>query len=111
MPSQQLASKDIRTLPVVLKALRNPHSPHSVLNYMCACDTSDPKTRDLLNTEETVGPLLSIWFASGTALDALCQPFAEVVRELKADLPEIFFIFSFIKKFHILSFSVTKCCV
>ena len=72
MPSQQLTTEDIHTLPVVLDALRNPRSPRSVLNYMCACDTSDPKVRDLLNTEEKVGPLLSIWFASGTALDALC---------------------------------------
>ena len=111
MSSQKLTEEDIHTLPVVLKTLRNPRSPRSVFNYMCTCDTSVPKTRDLLNTEETIGPLLCIWFASGTALDALCQPFAEVVHELKADLPEIFFIFSFIKKFHILSFSVTKCCV
>ena len=89
MPSQQLTTEDIHTLPVVLDALRNPRSPRSVLNYMCACDTSDPKVRDLLNTEEKVGPLLSIWFASGTALDALCQPFAGVVRELKADPPTL----------------------
>ena len=89
MPSQQLTTEDIHTLPVVLDALRNPRSPRSVLNYMCACDTSDPKVRNLLNTEEKVGPLLSIWFASGTALDALCQPFAGVVRELKADPPTL----------------------
>ena len=80
---------DFRTLPIILDALKNPQSARSVLNYMCACDTSDPKVRDLLNTEEKVGPLLSIWFASGTALDALCQPFAEVVRELKADPPTL----------------------
>ena len=85
MSSQQLTSEDMHTLPVLIDAPKNPRSPRSVLNYMCACNTSDPKTRDLLSTEEKVEPLLSIWFASGTALDALCQPFAEVVRELKAD--------------------------
>ena len=89
MSYKQLAPEDMHTLPVVLEALKNPRAPRSVLNYMCACDTSDPKTRDLLSTEEKVGPLLRIWFASGTTLDELCQPFAEVVRELRADPPTL----------------------
>jgi uncharacterized protein (DUF924 family) len=76
-------------LPFVVKALENPRSPRSVLNYMCACDTQDPKTRELLSTEEKVAPLLNIWFASGSELDKLCQPFASVVRELKADPPTL----------------------
>ena len=89
MSSSQLTAEDMPTLPVVMAALKNPRSPYSVLNYMCACDTSDPESRELLNSEEKVGPLLSIWFESGTALDFLCQPFAEVVRELKADPPSL----------------------
>ena len=89
MLAQQLTPEDMHTLPVVLEALKNPRSPRSVLNYMCACDTSDPKTRELLSTEEKVSPLLSIWFASGTALDTLCQPFAKVVRELKTEPPTL----------------------
>lgn len=89
MSSQQLSLEAMHTLPVVLEALAHPRAPRSVLNYMCACDTSDPKTRELLSTEQKVAPLLSIWFASGTALDDLCQPFAEVVRELKADPPTL----------------------
>lgn len=78
-----------RTLPTVIQALKNPRSPRSVLNYICACDTSDPKNRKLLSTEKKVAPLLNIWFASGVALDELCQPFASVVRELKADPPSL----------------------
>ena len=89
MSSQHLSIEDMHSLPAVLNALKNPRAPRSVLNYMCACDTSDPKTRELLSTEQRVAPLLRIWFASGTALDDLCQPFAEVVRQLKADPPTL----------------------
>ena len=56
MSAQQLTPEDMHTLPVVLEALKNPRSPRSVLNYMCAFDTSDPKTRELLSTEEKVNP-------------------------------------------------------
>ena len=40
------------SLPPVLEALKNPRSSRSVLNYMCACDTSDPVVRESLNTDE-----------------------------------------------------------
>ena len=79
--------EDFKKIPVVLKALSNPCSPLSVLNYMFGCDTSKPRVRKSLNTEARVEPLLHIWFASGTALDEFCQPFAEVVRKLKTDTP------------------------
>jgi len=78
-----MTPKDFRTLPIVKEALENPRSPRSILNYMCACDTSDPELRKDLSKDEIVSPLLLIWFASGTELDDLCQPFAPVVRELK----------------------------
>ena len=89
LPSKHLTTEEMHTLPAVLNALKNPRSARSILNYMCACDTNDPKNRMLLSTEEIVGPLLNIWFASGTSLDHLCQPFAEVVRELKATPPTL----------------------
>ena len=79
--------EDFKKIPVVLKALSNPCSPLSVLNYMFGCDTSKLQVRKSLNTEARVEPLLHIWFASGTALDEFCQPFAEVVRKLKTDTP------------------------
>ena len=79
--------EDFKKIPAVLKALSNPCSPLSVLNYMFGCDTSKPRVRKSLNTEARVEPLLHIWFASGTALDEFCQPFAEVVRKLKTDTP------------------------
>ena len=56
---------------------------------MCASDTTDLEVRRSLSTDETVGPLLNIWFASGDALDEFCQPFAPVVRELKAEPPTL----------------------
>ena len=80
---------EFRTLPIVQDALKRPHLPRSILNYMCACDTSDPKLRKGLNTDDIVSPLLNIWFASGTELDDLCQPFAVTVRALKADPPTL----------------------
>ena len=80
---------EFRTLPIVQDALKSPHLPRSILNYMCACDTSDPKVRKGLNTDDIVSPLLNIWFASGTELDDLCQPFAVTVRALKADPPTL----------------------
>ena len=80
---------EFRTLPIVQDALKRPHLPRSILNYMCACDTSDPKLRKGLNTDDIVSPLLTIWFASGTELDDLCQPFAVTVRALKADPPTL----------------------
>ena len=86
---QNITSEVFRRLPVVVEALHNPRSARSVLNYMCACDTSDHKTLELLSTDEKVGPLLNIWFASGESLDDLCQPFANVVRELKTDPPTL----------------------
>ena len=82
-----MTPEDFKKIPVVLKALSNPCSPLSVLNYMFGCDTSKPRVRKSLNTEARVEPLLHIWFASGTALDEFCQPFAEVVRKLKTDTP------------------------
>lgn len=84
-----LTPDTFRQLPDVLRALDNPRSPRSVLNYICGCDTADPKVQSSLNTDDKVGPLLDIWFASGRALDDLCQPFAPVVRELKADPPSL----------------------
>ena len=79
----KMSTEEFRNLPQVLKALKNPRSPRSVLNYMCGCDTSDPNIRNSLCEQEKVEPLLNIWFLSGASLDNLCQPFAEVVRELK----------------------------
>jgi uncharacterized protein (DUF924 family) len=84
-----MTPKDFRTLPIVKEALKNPRSPRSILNYMCACDTSDPELRKDLSKDEIVSPLLLIWFASGTELDDLCQPFAPVVRELKCNPPTL----------------------
>ena len=76
-------------LPEVVMALEEPRKPRSVLNYMCGCDTADPVIRLSLDTEEKVRSLLLIWFASGSSLDALCQPFAPVIRELKAQPPTL----------------------
>ena len=84
-----MTPSEFRSLPAVIKALENPWSPRSVLNYMCASDTTDLEVRRSLSTDETVGPLLNIWFASGDALDEFCQPFAPVVRELKAEPPTL----------------------
>ena len=79
----KISTEEFRNLPPVLKALKNPRSPRSVLNYMCGCDTSDPNIRNSLSEQEKVEPLLNIWFLSGSSLDDLCQPFSDVVRELK----------------------------
>ena len=81
--------EDFKLLPEVVKALEEPRRPRSVLNYMCGCDTADPVIRLSLDTEEKVRSLLLIWFASGSSLDALCQPFAPVIRELKAQPPTL----------------------
>ena len=80
-----MTPNDFRILPIVLDALKRPREPRSILNYMCACDTANPETRKGLNNEDIVSPLLPIWFASGSELDDLCQPFAVVIRELKAN--------------------------
>lgn len=84
-----LTPDTFRELPEVLAALRSPRSPRSVMNYLCGCDTAAPEVRERLSTDDGVGPLLSLWFASGRALDALCQPFAAVVRALKAEPPSL----------------------
>ena len=89
LPSKHVTIKELHTLPVVLNALQDPQSVRSVLNDMYACDTAGTQRRMLLGTEEIVDPLLNIWFASGKSLDELCQPFAEVVRELKATPPTL----------------------
>jgi uncharacterized protein (DUF924 family) len=89
MPASQLTPERFRRRPAVIRAVENPRSPRSVLNYMCACDTSDPDTCKELGLDENLSPLMAIWFQSGTALDDFCQPFAAVVRELKADPPSL----------------------
>ena len=71
-----MTPNDFRILPIVLDALKKPREPRSILNYMCACDTTNPETREGLNNEDVVSPLLPIWFASGSELDDLCQPFS-----------------------------------
>ena len=68
----------------VLKALQNPRSPRSILNYMCSGDTNDPAVKKSLNNVKFVSSLLVIWFQSGQSLDKLCQPFIPIVRELKS---------------------------
>ena len=68
----------------VLKALQNPRSPSSVLNYMCSGNTNDPLVKKSLNNINIVSPLLVIWFQSGQSLDKLCKPFIPTVRELKS---------------------------
>ena len=80
---------EFRSIPAVLKALRYPRSVRSVLNYFCASDTSNYEIRKNLNIDETVEPLLKIWFASGESFDKFCQPFAPVVRELNAEPPTL----------------------
>ena len=52
--------EDFKKIPVVLKALSNPCSPLSVLNYMFGCDTSKSRVRKSLNTGARVEPLLHI---------------------------------------------------
>ena len=68
----------------VLKALQNPRSPSSVLNYICSGDTNDPLVKKSLNNINIVSSLLVIWFQSGQSLDKLCKPFIPTVRELKS---------------------------
>jgi hypothetical protein len=89
MMTSDLTPESFRQRPDVIQAVENPRSPRSVLNYMCGCDTAKPEIRDSLNQDETVRPLMLIWFQSGRTLDAFCQPFAPVVRELKADPPSL----------------------
>ena len=89
MPNSELTPESFRQRPDVVRAVENPRSPRSVLNYLCGCDTADPEIRDGLNRDENVQPLMTIWFQSGRTLDAFCQPFAPVVRELKADPPSL----------------------
>ena len=89
MSFQGLTPQKFSRIPAVLKAVENPRASQSVLNYMCGCDVSDPEAKKGLYTDEIVEPLLGIWFRSGTALDALCQPFSFVIRELKADPPTL----------------------
>ncbi len=89
MPASDLTPERFRERPDVVRAVQAPRSLRSVLNYLCGCDTADPATRDSLNRDETVRPLMAIWFQSGRALDAFCQPFAPVVRELRADPPSL----------------------
>jgi uncharacterized protein (DUF924 family) len=89
MPADELTPESYCQRPDVVRAVENPRSPRSVLNYMCGCDTAKPEIRESLNQDETVRPLMTIWFQSGRALDAFCQPFAPVVRELKTDPPSL----------------------
>ena len=84
-----MTPNEFRSIPAVVEALENPRSPRSVINYICGCNTADEEVRKSLNTDDKVGPLLKIWFTSGDALDELCQPFAGVVRELKAKPPTL----------------------
>ena len=85
MLPEDLTPEQFSRKPAVLKALTNPRSPSSVLNYMCGCDINNANDRKSLFYDETVEPLLGIWFRSGTALDDICKPFSSVIRELKAD--------------------------
>lgn len=89
MPADELTPESFRQRPDVVRAVENPRSPRSVLNFLCGCDTAKPEIRESLNQDETVRPLMTIWFQSGRTLDAFCQPFATVVRELKADPPSL----------------------
>src|SRR6056297_3300341 len=89
MPAFDLTPESFRQRPAVIRAVENPRSPRSVIDYMCGCDTSDPDVRERLSLDRSVSPLMTIWFQSGTALDGFCQPFAAVVRELKADPPSL----------------------
>lgn len=89
MSNCELKPESFRQRSDVVRAVENPRSSRSVLNYLCGCDTADPENRKSLSTDEKVGPLLSLWFASGNALDEVCQPFAAVVRELKSFPPTL----------------------
>ncbi|MGJ8590568.1 MAG: DUF924 family protein [Yoonia sp.] len=89
MSNSELKPESFRQRPDVLSAVENPRSARSVLNYICGCDTADPEIRESLNQNETVRPLMTIWFQSGRSLDTFCQPFAPVVRELKTDPPSL----------------------
>jgi hypothetical protein len=56
MPADELTPESYCQRPDVVRAVENPRSPRSVLNYMCGCDTAKPEIRDSLNQDETVRP-------------------------------------------------------
>ena len=84
MSQEDLTPEQFSKKPAVRKALNNPRSPSSVLNYMCSGDTNDHLVKKSLNNINIVSSLLVIWFQSGQSLDNLCKPFIPTVRELKS---------------------------
>jgi hypothetical protein len=46
MPADELTPESFRQRPDVIRAVENPRSPRSVLNYMCGCDTAKPEIRE-----------------------------------------------------------------
>jgi len=45
MSNSEPTPESFRQRPDVVRAVENPRSPRSVLNYMCGSDTADPETR------------------------------------------------------------------
>ena len=75
--------EDFLSRPAVVDAQASPRSVRSVLNFWFGSDTSDGVVLESLSTSETVMPILLLWFMGGELFDKGCQPFAEVIRELK----------------------------
>ena len=52
MLPEDLTPEQFSKKPAVLKALNNPRSPISVLNYMCGCDINNPNDEENNKDEE-----------------------------------------------------------
>lgn len=80
---QRMAFTTVEALaakPFIQKALANPAQVYSVLSFFFGVDL--PHQASQLNENLTIETMQPLWYGGGPAYDALCQPFAETIRQV-----------------------------
>lgn len=78
-----LSVKELSTKPFIQRALQSPKQPESVLSFFFGADyfAAGSGTPESVRDGSCLQQMNHFWFGGGEAYDALCQPFAEAVRD------------------------------
>ena len=81
-PAEIIKVSELASKPFIQNALANPNSPHSVLSFFFGVDYNDNSSKKELRDTTTMHETMwEFWFKAYPGYDALCQPFANVIRK------------------------------
>jgi len=76
-----LSVQELSSKPFIQRALQSPKQPESVLSFFFGADYFAGGTPESVQDGSCLQQMNHFWFGGGATYDALCQPFAEAVRD------------------------------